>query len=189
MKEDNLMKISNIKWPLRMAMIAMVVLMTACGNGSQSNQASPTISTTVNEGKIAPMFDLVDLHGNKVALGDLAGEKVYVKYWASWCSICLAGMDELNTLSTQDNDFKVISVVSPNFKGEQSTEDFTNWFKKLTTNQDITVLIDEGGTWAKKFGVRGYPTSYYIGSDGVLAKTTPGHNYNEQITSTFEGIN
>ena len=183
------MKISNIKGLLMLAVIAMVVLMTACGNGSQTDQTSNATSTAVNEGKLAPMFDLMDLQGNKVALADLDGQKVYVKYWASWCSICLAGLDELNTLSTQDNDFKVISVVSPNFKGEQSTEDFTKWFQKQTTDQDITVLIDEDGTWAKKFGVRGYPTSYYIGSDGVLAKTTPGHNSNEQITSTFKEIN
>ena len=46
---------------------------------------------------------------------DLAGEKVYVKYWASWCSICLAGLDELNTLAAQDNDFKVITIVSPDY--------------------------------------------------------------------------
>ncbi len=168
-----------------------MVVISACGNSiaNKSSQDSGAEQTATNQGKAAPMFDLLDLNGNEVALADLAGDKVYVKYWASWCSICLAGLDELNTLSAQDNDFKVISIVSPNFKGEQSTEDFSKWFKKQTTYQDITVLIDEDGTWAKKFGVRGYPTSYYIGSEGVLAKTAPGHNSNDQIISAMKEIN
>ncbi|WP_438349334.1 redoxin family protein [Paenibacillus sp. FA6] len=185
-----MMKI-RMKWPLMIALLSMLLLITACGKngGNVTNQTLNTGQTAMNQGKAAPMFDLKDLNGNEVALADLAGDKVYVKYWASWCSICLAGLDELNTLSAQDNDFKVISIVSPDFNGEQSTEDFTKWFKKQTSDQDITVLIDENGKWAKQFGVRGYPTSYYIGSDGVLAKTAPGHNSNEQIVSTINEIN
>jgi len=137
------------------------------------------------------MFELNDLDGHPVKLADFAGEKVYVKYWASWCPICLAGMDELNDLSGQKQDFKVISIVSPNFNGEQSTADFTEWFKGLQAEQtgtNVTVLLDPNGTWARKFGIRGYPTSLYIGSDGVLVKTVPGHNTNETIVDTFQTI-
>jgi thiol-disulfide isomerase/thioredoxin len=196
------MIMKRMKWPLMIALLSLMVLMTACANnsGNSANGAMgmegnmskennmPMEQTMLNMGEVAPMFDLMDLNGNQVALADLVGEKVYVKYWASWCSICLAGLDELNTLSLQDNDFKVISIVSPNYKGEQSIEDFTKWFKNQAAYQDISVLIDENGTWAKEFGVRGYPTSYYIGSDGVLAKTAPGHNSNEQIASVFKEI-
>jgi len=196
------MIMKRMKWPLMIALLSLMVLITACANksGNSANGAMgmdgnmskennmPMEQTKLNKGEVAPMFDLMDLNGNQVALADLAGEKVYVKYWASWCSICLAGLDELNTLSLQDNDFKVISIVSPNFKGEQSIDDFTKWFKNQATYQDITVLIDENGTWAKESGVRGYPTSYYIGSDGVLAKAAPGHISNEKIASVFNEI-
>ena len=95
------------------ALISVAVLIAACGNEHKLNQIDIE-KKMVNQGELAPMFDLKDLNGNKVALADLAGEKVYVKYWASWCSICLAGLDELDTLAAQKSDFKVISVVSPN---------------------------------------------------------------------------
>ena len=151
-------------------MIALlsIFLLVACGN---------TNKTVTN---LAPMFDLNDLEGDQVALADLAGEKVYVKYWASWCSICLAGLDELNTLAAQDNDFKVITIVSPDYNGEKSTAKFVKWFEKLSAD-NLTVLLDEDGVWSKKFRVLAYPTSYFIGSDGMLVKTTVGHVPNDQI--------
>ena len=176
---------NNHKKPLFIvfALISTIFLFSACSNENNVNS-----ETRLNQGELAPMFNLKDLQGNQMALADLAGKKVYVKYWASWCSICLAGLDELNILAVQENDFKVISVVSPNFKGEMSPEAFTKWFESLSAD-NITVLLDENGKWAKEFGILGYPTSYYIGSDGILVKSAPGHHSNESITSTFMDIN
>lgn len=140
-----------------------------------------------NEGKSAPAFDLMDLSGNAVSLESLKGERVYLKFWASWCSICLAGMEELNELAGSADDFKVITVVSPDFNGEQSSEEFTKWFESLGY-ENITVLLDEGGDIASEYGVRGYPTSAYIGSDGILVKQLPGHVDNASVTKSFEAI-
>lgn len=156
-----------------------IALLVACGNTNKS---------AGNSGDLAPQFDLRDLEGNQVALEELAGEKVYVKYWASWCSICLAGLDELNTLAAQDNDFKVITIVSPDYKGEKSTDKFIKWYKKLSAD-NLTVLLDENGIWSKQFHVLAYPSSYYIGSDGMLVKTAVGHNSNEMILNEMEKIN
>ncbi|SDW03918.1 redoxin family protein [Paenibacillus sp. CF384] len=165
----------------------LLILLSACGN----TNADPSGAAALNKGTAAPKFDLKDLDGNQVTLAGLAGQKVYVKYWASWCPICLAGMDDLDTLAGQTNDFKVITIVSPDYNGEQSASDFTAWFKGLQTENTathVTVLLDEGGKWAKAFGVRGYPTSLYIGSDGILVKKAPGQNANDVITSTFKQI-
>ncbi|MCU6793256.1 redoxin family protein [Paenibacillus sp. WQ 127069] len=174
----------NRKWAVIILALFSVLLLAACGN-------KPVSQTALNKGQVVPMFELKDLDGKQVAMASLAGKKVYVKYWASWCPVCLSGIDELNTLAGQNNDFKVITIVSPNFKGEQSTDDFTQWFKGLQSEQtgnNLTVLLDEGGKYAQKLGIRGYPTSLYIGSDGVLVKTTPGHNSNDIIINTFKEI-
>ena len=81
--------------------------------------------------------------------------------------------------------------MNPNYKGEQSPKDFIKWFKGLQeekTATNLTVLLDEDGKLAQKLGVRGYPTSFYIGSDGVLAKTAPGQNSNDVIINNFKDI-
>lgn len=140
----------------------------------------------MNEGDMATNFELMDLKGNKINLADFKGKKVYIKYWASWCSICLASLDETNTLAKEDKDFEVITIVSPGFRGEKNTEDFKKWFSGL--NNTMTVLLDEGGTISSKYGVRGYPTSVIIGSDGVLVKTLLGHKSNDEIKTIFKDV-
>ncbi|AIY04633.1 thioredoxin family protein [Planococcus sp. PAMC 21323] len=141
-----------------------------------------------NVKNVAPPFELVDLEGNQQNLTDYAGQKVYVKFWASWCSICLSGMKELNTLAGEENDFTVLTIVSPSSNAEKSSDAFTKWFKGFPNAENITVLLDEGGTFFDEYGVIGYPTSVYIASDGTLVKNQTGHFGNEEIKNTFETI-
>jgi thiol-disulfide isomerase/thioredoxin len=141
-----------------------------------------------NEGPDAPVFALTSLKGEQVALEALKGDKVYVKFWASWCSVCLAGMEELDMLAAEATDFKVYTIVAPGHNGEQDKEDFITWFKELGY-ENIEVLFDETGEIQKAYGLRAVPSSAYIGSDGVLVKFAPGHMSNDVIYSFFENIN
>ncbi|WP_413409434.1 redoxin family protein [Paenibacillus amylolyticus] len=187
------------KWMVSVIVFAgTLLILSACGSqqteskqmGSTSTPASTSdmsSSTMMNKGETAPEFSLRDLKGNTVGLSDVQGKKVYVKYWASWCSICLAGLEDLNNLAGQNNDFQVITIVTPDYKGEKSSQAFTEWFDQQPYD-NITVLLDEKGVWAKKFGVRAYPSSFYIGSDGILTKSQLGHASNEQIMESLQEI-
>lgn len=139
-----------------------------------------------NDANMAKDFTLKNLDGDEVSLSSLQGEKVYIKFWASWCSICLAGLDEIDMLAAED-DFRVITIVSPGHNGEKNTEDFKEWFATRET-KNLEVLLDEGGDITKAYGVRAYPTSVYIASDGVLVKVLPGHSENDTIKAFFEEI-
>lgn len=141
-----------------------------------------------NDGNPAPAFDLKDVKGTTISLADYEGKKVYIKFWASWCSICLAGLEELNTFAGEDQDFVILTVVSPSYKGEKKSDSFVTWFNGLENVSNLSVLLDEDGALAQKFGLRGYPTSAFIGSDGVLVKTQAGHLNNDQIKVELENI-
>lgn len=166
-------------------LLAFLVVLSACNSTSQESGAT---AGQLNEGKPAPAFELLDLEGNQQNLEDYAGQKVYVKFWASWCSICLAGMEELNTLAAEDTDFEVLTIVSPDSNAEKSTESFAKWFDGFPNSENIPVLLDEGGTFFEEYGVIGYPTSVYIGSDGTLVKSLTGHFSNDEIKETFKTI-
>ncbi len=160
--------------------LIFIVLISGCGTPYGNDVIM------IDEDDLAPMFVLEDLDGNTVALED-SGQKVYVKYWASWCSICLAGLEELDTLAANETDFRVISIVNPNYKGEMSSEKFKEWYASLST-ENITVLLDEDGVWAKEFGVIGYPTSYFISRFGELEETIVGHTSNEEISMIMKQL-
>jgi len=143
--------------------------------------------TSKNEGDPAPAFTLMDTEGQTFSLEALKGEKVYVKFWASWCSICLAGMEELDDLSGRSEGYQVITIVSPGYKNEKETEAFKLWYEGLD-NENMIVLLDEDGVYAREYGIRAYPTSAYIGSDGVLVKVLPGHVNEATINESFNVI-
>lgn len=140
-----------------------------------------------NEGELAPDFEFVDSSGTIYNNETFLGEKVYIKYWASWCSICLAGLDEIDTLFLEAEGFTVYTVVTPGFSGELSQEDFEEWIAGLD-QKNIKVLFDMDGESAMEFSVRAFPTSIYIGSDGVLISTSPGHQSNEKIIEKIDSF-
>ncbi|WP_282020282.1 TlpA family protein disulfide reductase [Planomicrobium okeanokoites] len=163
--------------------IIIIMMLATCSDGQSSSSAEQ-----LNEGKPAPDFKLVDLNGETHELSEYAGQKVYIKFWASWCSICLSGMNELNELAGEEPDFEVLTIVSPDSNAEKSSDSFAKWYEGLDNTSNIQVLLDEEGPVFDDYGVIGYPTSVYIGSDGVMVKSQTGHVSNEQIYETFESI-
>ncbi|MEG0830498.1 MAG: redoxin family protein [Anaerovoracaceae bacterium] len=145
---------------------------------------------TESKGGTAPDFTLTDLNGNTVKLSDFAkdGKKVYLDFWASWCSICLDGLEEVNSLSASDKDFKVLTIVAPGYNGEMKIEEFKKWFSDLENTENMVVLIDEDGKYSQQLGVNAYPTAAYIGSNGSLAQVLPGYNDIDTIKANFEAI-
>ena len=134
----------------------------------------------------APEVTFTDFEGNTVALSDYAGTPVYIKFWASWCSICLSTLQETDTLAAEADGFTVITVVAPGVDGEKNAESFQTWYNGLDYKNTV-VLFDTGGSAQKAFGVRAFPTSVYIGADGEVLKTQIGAVTNDEVRSVFSG--
>lgn len=133
-------------------------------------------------------FSLMGIDGKTYKLSDFKGKKVYLKFWASWCSICLSSLPDTEELAMeQGEDYVVLSVISPNQKGEKSAEEFKKWYDGLQYKH-IPVLLDEGGKMMETFGIRAYPTSVFIGSDGALAETHVGFMSKMDIKNKLEAI-
>ena len=126
-------------------------------------------------------ISLKTLDNQTVSLSQYQGKPLYIKMWASWCPICLAGLAEIDDLSAEKNrGFEVITIVSPGHKGEKSPADFIEWYKGLEY-KNIKVLLDENGDIIDRVHVRGYPFNLFLDSDLNVKKTVPGHLGAEQI--------
>lgn len=126
---------------------------------------------------------LKDVNGMSYSFGK-DGKPTYVKFWASWCPICLSGLEDIDSLSKEMKDFEVITVVSPGLVGEKKTEDFKKWYKSLGY-KNIKVLLDEKGELTKMLNVRVYPTSVVVNKDGKAEKVLPGHLEKAEIKKLF----
>ena len=124
---------------------------------------------------------LKDINNKPVSLDKYKGKKVYIKVWASWCPICLSGLNEINSLSADKNkNFTVITIVSPGLKGEKPTDKFIQWYKGLNY-KNITVLLDEKGTVIKRAKVLGYPANIILDTNLNIISTSQGHMNAGQI--------
>ena len=126
---------------------------------------------------------LKDVNGMNYSFGK-DGKPTYVKFWASWCPICLSGLEDIDSLSKEMKDFEVVTVVSPGLVGEKKTEDFKKWYKSLGY-KNIKVLLDEEGELSKILNVRVYPTSVVVNKDGKAEKVLPGHLEKAEIKKLF----
>ena len=128
------------------------------------------------------------LDGKEVSLAEYKGKKIYVKFWASWCPICLAGLADINQLADMPpKDAVVLTVVAPGVNREKSLEDFKEWFSGLEY-KTLPVLVDNDGQFLKKLGIVGYPSSAFIDANGKVVRVQPGHVTNEDIVKTLETL-
>ena len=140
----------------------------------------------LNEGDMAPEMILTDMDGKEYKLSDQKGKKVYVKFWASWCHVCTESMPEFEELVAKENNFDIISVVSPGNYNELEKEEFKKWFAEK--GYKIPVYFDESGKVMEDYAIRAFPTAAYIGSDGVLIGTLSGAVPNSKVIEAFDTL-
>ena len=179
------------KWQATVLVCASLVCLSACNNQmtSENGDKNAQVSSQVaKKGEEVPNFELTGVDGKTYRLSDYKGKKVYLKFWASWCSICLASLPDTDELAKEaGDDFVILTVVSPGQKGEQAEGDFQIWYQGLDY-KNLPVLLDPSGKLLASYGVRSYPTQAFIDKEGKLVKTQPGFMDKETILKTLKSI-
>ena len=178
-------------WQATVLVCASLVCLSACNNQTTSengDKQAQVSSQTAKKGEEVPDFELTGVDGKTHRLSDYKGKNVYLKFWASWCSICLASLPDTDELTKEaGDDFVILTVVSPGQKGEQAEEAFQKWYQGLDY-KNIPVLLDPSGKLLASYGVRSYPTQVFIDKEGKLVKTQPGFMDKETILETLKSI-
>ena len=179
-------------WQATVLVCASLVCLSACNNQTTSengDKQAQVSSQTAKKGEEVPDFELTGVDGKTYRLSDYKGKKVYLKFWASWCSICLASLPDTDELAKEaGDDYVILTVVSPGQKGEQAEEAFKKWYKGLDY-KDLPVLLDPSGQLLASYGVRSYPTQAFIDKEGKLVKTQPGFMDKKTILETLNSMN
>lgn len=182
-------------------------LLAACQNSQMGMDKMDMKTTTEEMGKMSEQktenkdsmngtmgmdevsdYTFKTLDGKDVSLADYKGKKIYLKFWASWCPICLAGLADINQLAdTPPKDAVVLTVVAPGVNREKNLDDFKEWFSGLDY-KTLPVLVDNNGQFLKKLGIVGYPSSAFIDANGKVVRVQPGHVTNEDIVKTLETL-
>ena len=118
------------------------------------------------EGKLvhAPAFTLDRLDRNgQLAVADLRGKAVVVNFWASWCIPC---RDEAPVLQKTYERYRDQGLVVLGIDVNDFHQDARRFMKRYGLT--YPVVYDGKGSTVGKWGVRGFPETFFVDRTGKL---------------------
>ncbi|UNU73993.1 bifunctional peptide-methionine (S)-S-oxide reductase MsrA/peptide-methionine (R)-S-oxide reductase MsrB [Moraxella nasovis] len=168
-----------------MSCITAMCLVVACH--AQTNTPSQAHTTQDDTMHVLPSDTLTQLKGlPNLAhhLGKMGADMIdpnkptLIKFWASWCPLCLATLQETNDYRGNPafDGVNLVSVATPGYLGEQSYDDFVAWYDKVGVDYpNLPVLADRTQNLAKTFGVSVYPSWVILDKSGNVVRVVKGN--------------
>ena len=130
------------------------------------------------EKKKIEKVEFFNSNNKKVFLNDYKSKFVIINFWATWCTPCKEEMPSLDLLQKQENLDKL--KIFPINVGQDNLENSLKFFEDLKI-KNLKIYFDSPITLAKKFGLRGIPTSIIFNKDGLeFARIIGSIDFNDQ---------
>ncbi len=109
------------------------------------------------------VLTFLDVKNDQSNLNDYKGNLILLNFWATWCAPC---KDEMPSLDKLQIDKRLDNLkIFPINVGQDNIEKSSKFFKDLGI-KNLELYFDTSVTLAKKFKLRGIPTSILINKDG-----------------------
>ena len=104
-----------------------------------------------------------DKSQKNVDLKDYKGKLIIINFWATWCAPCKEEMPSLDILQA-DSKFNNLKIFPINI-GQEDLAKSENFFNEIGI-KNLDVYFDSTITLAKKFTLRGVPTTIFFNKEG-----------------------
>ena len=119
-----------------------------------------------------------DINQKDVNLDVFKGKLLILNFWATWCSPCREEMPSLDDLQSNSN-FSNLKIFPINI-GQEDISKSKFFFKELNI-KNLDIYIDAPITLAKKFSLRGVPTTILFNKQGKeFARIMGSINFNNE---------
>ena len=106
----------------------------------------------------------LDIQNKELNLDDYKGNLVILNFWATWCAPCKDEMPSLDLLAENSNldNLKIFPINI----GKDTNQKSLTFFEDLKI-KNLEIYSDSPNTLAKKFKLRGLPTTIFFNKDGL----------------------
>ena len=105
----------------------------------------------------------LDIKNKELNLNDYKGNLVLLNFWATWCAPCKDEMPSLDLLT--ENPYLDNLKIFPINIGKDSNQKSLTFFEDLKI-KNLEIYFDSPSTLAKKFKLRGLPTTIFFNKEG-----------------------
>ena len=156
----------------------LIILIFLTSN-SFANEVSDIKNLIINkELKKYDSLTFLNTQNNQVDLNDFKGNLILLNFWATWCAPCKEEMPSLDLLKEQKKLDKLI--IFPINVGQDNLKNSSKFFEDLKI-KNLKIYFDTPITLAKKFGLRGIPTSILFNKDGLeFARIVGSIDFNDK---------
>lgn len=120
-------------------------------------------------GGTVPDFTLEDLDGNAHQLSDYKGKAVVINFWGTFCPPCVKEMPEFERQFAKWKD-EGLEILAINLSEDTLT--VNNFVRNFDLNYPI--LRDVNRKTEREYGLRSYPTTFFVKPDGKIMEIKVG---------------
>jgi len=168
----------------RLKVMLVITLVSVLTPGLVMAGCSPSSAQGVEVGNLAPDFQLQNLDGQTVSLGNLQGKPVLINFWATWCPSCVSEMPYIQEIYEEWSDAELVVLAINIGESSSKVEEFMQ-----NHNLSFTVLLDTKQDVAQKYNFQYIPTTFFIDKDGIIQEKVIGPFQNKaQIENRLSKI-
>ena len=168
----------------RLKVMLVITLVSVLTPGLAMAGCSPSSAQGVEVGNLAPDFQLQNLDGQTVSLGNLQGKPVLINFWATWCGPCRSEMSYIQEIYEEWSDKELVVLAINLGESSAKVEEFIQGH-----TLSFTVLLDTKQDVAQRYNITGIPTTFFIDKDGIIQDKVIGAFQNKtQIENRLSKI-
>lgn len=156
------------------------LIFTGCSKIQEDQQEEKQQDQTENEVIYAQDFELETLEGETIKLSDLKGKKVFINFWATWCTYCEKEMPDFQKFYDKYKDEGFILLGVDVGESKSKVQKFVD-----DINIDFPILLDTDSQTARNYGIRSFPTTIAVNEEGIVVVAKIGMMTYEDMESMY----